>query len=57
VVAVLQATLLRVGEVAALADLRDRLCLQNFAPVKIADYDLMLRWDAEARAAGYAQPG
>jgi ABC-type phosphate/phosphonate transport system substrate-binding protein len=57
VVAVLQATLLRVGEVAALADLRDRLCLQGFAPVKIADYDLMLRWDAEARAAGYAQPG
>jgi ABC-type phosphate/phosphonate transport system substrate-binding protein len=57
VVVVLQATLLRVGKVAALADLRDRLCLQNFAPVKVADYDLMLRWDAEARAAGYVQPG
>ena len=30
--------------------------LQGFAPVAIADYDLMLRWDAEARAAGYAHP-
>jgi ABC-type phosphate/phosphonate transport system substrate-binding protein len=57
VVASLQAALLRFGEVGALADLRERLCLQGFAPVAIADYKLMLRWDAEARAAGYAQPG
>jgi ABC-type phosphate/phosphonate transport system substrate-binding protein len=56
VVVALQAALLRVGEEAALADLRDRLCLQGFAPVEIADYELMLRWDAEARAAGYARP-
>ena len=35
----------------------ERLCLQGFAPVAIGDYDLMLRWDAEARAAGYAHPG
>jgi ABC-type phosphate/phosphonate transport system substrate-binding protein len=57
VVAALQAALMRFGEIAALAGLRERLCLQGFAPVEVADYDLMLRWDAEARAAGYAQPG
>jgi ABC-type phosphate/phosphonate transport system substrate-binding protein len=57
VVAALQTALTRFGDVAACADLRERLCLQGFAPVVIADYDLMLRWDAEARAAGYAHPG
>jgi ABC-type phosphate/phosphonate transport system substrate-binding protein len=57
VVAALQAALLRCGDVAACADLRERLCLQGFAPVVTDDYDLMLRWDAEARAIGYAQPG
>jgi ABC-type phosphate/phosphonate transport system substrate-binding protein len=57
VVAALRAALLRFGDAAACADLRERLCLQGFAPVMIDDYDLMLRWDAEARAAGYAQPG
>jgi len=57
VVVALQTELLRVGEAATLADLRERLCLQGFAPVTVTDYDLMLRWDAEARAAGYAQPG
>jgi ABC-type phosphate/phosphonate transport system substrate-binding protein len=56
VVAALQTALLQFGDVAVCADLRDRLCLQGFAPVAIADYDLMLRWDTEARAAGYAQP-
>ena len=56
VVPSLQAALMRFGDVAACAGLRGRLCLQGFAPVAIADYDLMLRWDAEARAAGYAHP-
>jgi hypothetical protein len=53
----LQTALMEFGDLAACGDLRERLCLQGFAPVAIGDYDLMLRWDAEARAAGYAQPG
>jgi ABC-type phosphate/phosphonate transport system substrate-binding protein len=57
VVASLQTALMEFGDLAACGDLRERLCLQGFAPVAIGDYDLMLRWDAEARAAGYAQPG
>lgn len=57
VVAALQAALIRFGDVAVCADLRERLCLQGFAPVVIADYDLITRWDAEARAAGYPHPG
>jgi ABC-type phosphate/phosphonate transport system substrate-binding protein len=57
VVAALRTALLRFGDVAACAGLRERLCLQGFAPVVIEDYELMLRWDAQARAAGYAQPG
>jgi ABC-type phosphate/phosphonate transport system substrate-binding protein len=57
VVVALQTALLRFGDAAACAELRDRLCLQSFAPVAIEDYGLMLRWDAEARAAGYVQPG
>jgi ABC-type phosphate/phosphonate transport system substrate-binding protein len=56
-VAALQAALIRFGDVAACAGLRERLCLQGFAPVVIADYDLITRWDAEARAAGYPHPG
>jgi ABC-type phosphate/phosphonate transport system substrate-binding protein len=57
VVASLQTALMEFGDLAACGDLRERLCLQGFAQVAIGDYDLMLRWDAEARAAGYAQPG
>jgi ABC-type phosphate/phosphonate transport system substrate-binding protein len=57
VVVALQTALLKFGEISACADLRDRLCLQGFAPVVIEDCDLMLQWDAEARAAGYARPG
>ena len=57
VVMSLQAALLRVGDIPDGAGLRERLCLKGFAPVVIDDYELMLRWDAEARAAGYAQPG
>ncbi|SHL39367.1 ABC-type phosphate/phosphonate transport system, substrate-binding protein [Bradyrhizobium lablabi] len=57
VVESLRTALLKFGEVAACGGLRERLRLQGFAPVAIADYDLMLRWDADARAAGYAHPG
>jgi ABC-type phosphate/phosphonate transport system substrate-binding protein len=57
VVASLWAALMDFSDLAACGDLRERLCLQGFAPVAIGDYDLMLRWDAEARAAGYAHPG
>jgi ABC-type phosphate/phosphonate transport system substrate-binding protein len=57
VLAALQAALIGFGDVAAYADLRERLCLQGFAPIVIADYDLIMRWDAEARAAGYPHPG
>jgi ABC-type phosphate/phosphonate transport system substrate-binding protein len=57
VVAALQSALMKFGDVAACAGLREQLCLQGFAPVVIADYDLMLRWDAEARGAGYPHPG
>ena len=56
VVTSLQGALLQFGEASACAGLRDRLCLQGFAPVVIDDYEVMLRWDAEARAAGYARP-
>jgi ABC-type phosphate/phosphonate transport system substrate-binding protein len=57
VVASLQTALLEFGDLPACADLRERLCLQGFAPVATADYDVMLRWDAEAREAGYPHPG
>ncbi|WP_426435394.1 phosphate/phosphite/phosphonate ABC transporter substrate-binding protein [Bradyrhizobium genosp. P] len=52
----LQATLATFATAPACASLRERLCLDAFAPVALEDYDLMLRWDAEARAAGYPQP-
>jgi len=32
------------------------LLLQGFAPVEAADYDLLLQWDREARAAGLTEP-
>jgi ABC-type phosphate/phosphonate transport system substrate-binding protein len=57
VVASLQEALMKFGDDAACGGLRERLCLQGFAPVVISDYDLLLRWDAQARAAGYAHPG
>jgi ABC-type phosphate/phosphonate transport system substrate-binding protein len=56
-VASLRAALMEFGDLAACASLRERLCLQGFAPVATTDYDVMLRWDAEARAAGYPHPG
>jgi ABC-type phosphate/phosphonate transport system substrate-binding protein len=52
----LHATLATFVAAPACADLRDRLCLDAFTPVALEDYSLMLRWDAEARAAGYPQP-
>jgi ABC-type phosphate/phosphonate transport system substrate-binding protein len=57
VVMSLQAALFSFGDAEACAEIRQRLCLQRFAPIAIEDYELMLRWDAEARAAGYAHPG
>jgi len=52
----LQATLATFATAPACAGLRDRLCLDAFAPVALDDYGLMLRWDTEARVAGYPQP-
>jgi ABC-type phosphate/phosphonate transport system substrate-binding protein len=57
IVSALQGALAKFGDAPACADLRDRLCLQAFAPVVVEDYRLMTRWDAEARAAGYGEPG
>jgi ABC-type phosphate/phosphonate transport system substrate-binding protein len=53
----LQVALAGFGNASECAGLRERLCLQAFAPVIAGDYGLMMRWDAEARAAGYAVPG
>lgn len=57
VVSALQATLATFDDAPECAELRDQLCLEAFAPVNTGDYGLMMRWDAEARAAGYSQPG
>ncbi len=56
IVSRLQATLATFAVAPACADLRERLLLKAFAPVALEDYGLMLRWDNEARAAGYSQP-
>jgi ABC-type phosphate/phosphonate transport system substrate-binding protein len=57
IVSALQVALVGFGDAPACADLRDRLCLEAFVPVVVDDYSLMTRWDAEARVAGYDQPG
>jgi ABC-type phosphate/phosphonate transport system substrate-binding protein len=57
IVSALRAVLVAFGDAPACAGLRDRLGLEAFVPVVADDYRLMMRWDAEARAAGYAQPG
>ncbi|QOZ67475.1 phosphate/phosphite/phosphonate ABC transporter substrate-binding protein [Bradyrhizobium arachidis] len=57
VIAALQTALWGFAAAPACASLRERLCLDAFAAVDLASYELTLRWDAEARAAGYAQPG
>jgi ABC-type phosphate/phosphonate transport system substrate-binding protein len=56
IVSRLQATLATFAGAPACAGLRERLLLKAFAPVAPEDYGLMLRWDNEARAAGYPQP-
>lgn len=57
VVSALQSALTTFEAASACADLRDRLCLDGFASVVADEYHLQLRWEAEARAAGYAQQG
>jgi len=52
----LQARLATFADEPACAGLRRQLLLEAFAPVALEDYSLMLRWDSEARAAGYPQP-
>jgi ABC-type phosphate/phosphonate transport system substrate-binding protein len=56
VVAALRAGLLRFGTAQGCVELRDRLCLERFAPVDVADYDLIARWQREAIDAGYDRP-
>jgi ABC-type phosphate/phosphonate transport system substrate-binding protein len=56
VVSRLQATLATFAGAPACSALRERLRLDAFKPVALEPYSLMLRWDAEARAAGYPQP-
>jgi ABC-type phosphate/phosphonate transport system substrate-binding protein len=53
----LQAALANFSTAPACSGLKKRLRLDAFAHVALEDYSLMLRWDAEARAAGYSQPG
>jgi len=56
IVSRLQATFATFAGAPECASLRERLRLDAFAPVALEDYSLTLRWDAEARAAGYSQP-
>ncbi len=56
IVTVLRAALMGFGEATECAAPRDSLCLHGFAPVSVADYDVMANWDQEARAAGFALP-
>jgi ABC-type phosphate/phosphonate transport system substrate-binding protein len=56
IVSCLQAALATFYSVPACSGLKKRLRLEAFAPVDLEDYGLMLRWDAEARGAGYFQP-
>jgi ABC-type phosphate/phosphonate transport system substrate-binding protein len=57
VIAKLQGALDKVADAAECVSLRDRLCLNGFTKVAIRDYELSLQWDAEARLAGYPEPG
>jgi ABC-type phosphate/phosphonate transport system substrate-binding protein len=56
IVNALQGSLAGFGRSPACTELRHRLCLQGFVPVAVKDYDLIARWDAEAREAGYQHP-
>jgi ABC-type phosphate/phosphonate transport system substrate-binding protein len=57
IIAALRSGLFAFGSAVACSGLRDRLCLEAFAPVMVDDYRLTLRWDQEAREAGYGEPG
>lgn len=57
VVSDLRASLLAFGDAPECASLRDTLCLAGFAPVAPEAYDVVLGWEREADAAGYARPG
>jgi ABC-type phosphate/phosphonate transport system substrate-binding protein len=57
VVAKLQDALEKIGDAAECESLRDRLRLRGFTKVDIRDYEVSLQWDAEARLAGYPEPG
>lgn len=57
IIATLRSGLYAFGDAAACSGLKDRLCLDAFAPAVVDDYRLTLRWDQEARDAGYSQPG
>ena len=56
IVAALRTALMGLGESPACAALRDSLSLHGFAPVAIADYEIIANWDQEARAVGYMSP-
>ena len=56
IVAALRAVLMGFGGAPECTALRNSLCLHGFAPVNIADYEVMADWDREARAAGYVRP-
>lgn len=57
VIDALRESLCAFGDAPDCADLRDRLRLDGFAPVEASAYDVLARWDDEARAAGYPSPG
>jgi ABC-type phosphate/phosphonate transport system substrate-binding protein len=57
VVARLQSALEKIGDAVECESLRDRLGLRGFTKVDIRDYEVSLQWDAEARLAGYPEPG
>jgi ABC-type phosphate/phosphonate transport system substrate-binding protein len=57
IIARLRAAFLAFGQAPQGAKLRELLCLEGFAPVKLADYDVIARWEDEAKAAGYDHPG
>lgn len=56
VVEAVRASFLAFGDAPECADLRDRLCLDGFAPVRACAYDVLRRWDDEAQAVGYPAP-
>lgn len=53
----LREAFLALGGAPKAAELREQLCLERFAPVNLADYEIVARWEDEAKAAGYDRPG